>query len=103
METHFSKISIRKSQQNAEFDTEDNILLYLRKIQENEDLPVFESLNILLQGKINTVSFSKDNPYRYFYARLDRDSISVKLRKLREEIEFKVKPKTLRKSYLLIV
>ena len=100
--TQLSKIQIQKAVKNTEFDTEENVLLYLQKIQEKEGLQIFSLLDILCKGKINTVSFSRDTPYQYFYARLGREFISIRLRKTGEEIGVKIKSKSLRTSPLLV-
>ncbi len=92
------KVYIKSSKRKVEYATIDYILesLYLMKVK--EDLPVFRLLDILAEGNVDSVSFSRDIPHCYFYARAHKDSISIIIRKSDEgkDIEFQVPLKTLK-------
>jgi len=93
-----SKVYIKSSRKKTEYATIDYILesLYLMKARDN--LPVFELLEILANGNVDSVSFSRDLPHCYFYARIHKDFISIIIRKSHEgrDVEFQVPLETLK-------
>lgn len=93
-----SKVYIKSSKRKVEYATIDYVpeSLYLMRARDN--LPVFDLLDVLVNGRIDSVSFSRNSPHCYFYARIRKDFISIIIRQLDEgkDIEFQVPLETLR-------
>lgn len=79
------KVRSRKDEKIMDYASLEYLLNFLKK-----DVNAFNLIKILKESDLNSVSFTKDKPYRYFYARMNRNSISVILKTLEKEIEFKV-------------
>ena len=90
--SYISRIYFKSSKRKVEYATIDYILesLYLMKAKDN--LPVFKLLEILSGGYVDSVSFSRDAPHFYFYARAHKDYISIIIRMSDKdkEMEFQV-------------
>ena len=95
---HISRVYVKSSRRKVEYATLDHILESLHLMRAKDDLPVFKLLNILADGNVDSVSFSRDDPHCYFYARAHKDYISMIIRKSGEgeDIEFQVPYKMLK-------
>jgi len=95
---HISKVYIKSSRKKTEYATTDYILESLYLMRTRDNLPVFELLIILANGNVDSVSFSRDSPHCYFYARIHKDFISMIIRKSHEgrDVEFQVPLETLK-------
>jgi hypothetical protein len=98
--TDISKVYIKSSKKKVEYATIDYILESLYLMKAKDELPVFKLLDLLFDGKIDSVSFSRDSPHCYFYARMHTDYISMIIRRSEEgkDMEFQVPLKTLKLS-----
>jgi len=96
----FSRVCIKSSKKKVEYATTDYVLESLYLMKARDDLPVLELLDLLVDGKMDSVSFSRDFPHCYFYARTHADYVSMIIRRMDEgkEIEFQVPLKTLKLS-----
>ncbi|MBS7626656.1 hypothetical protein KEJ51_06435 [Candidatus Bathyarchaeota archaeon] len=96
--SHISKVYIKSSRRKVGYATIDYIIESLHLMRVKDNLPVFEALNLLAEGRIDSISFSRDVPHCYFYARSHRDVISIIIRKVDEgkDIEFQIPTKTLK-------
>ena len=93
-----AKVYIKSPKKRIEFATIDYVLESLYLMKARDDLPVFKLLDILAEGKVDCVSFSRDSPHCYFYARMHKDYISIVIRKSDEgrDLELQVPLHTLR-------
>ena len=93
-----SKVYIKSSKRKVEYATIDYVLESLYLMRARDNLPVFELLDVLVNGRIDSVSFSRNSPHCYFYARIRKEFISIIIRQLDEgkDIEFQVPLETLR-------
>lgn len=95
---HISKVYVKSSKRKVEYATLDYILESLHLMKARDDLPVFRLLNILADGNVDSVSFGRDDPHCYFYARAHKEYISMIIRKSGEgkDIEFQIPYKMLK-------
>jgi hypothetical protein len=93
-----SKVYIKSSGKKTEYATIDYILESLYLMRARDNLPVFELLKMLANGNVDSVSFSRDLPHCYFYARIHKDFISIIVRRSHEgrDVEFQVPLETLK-------
>jgi hypothetical protein len=51
---------------------------------------IFGILDLLKQKKADSLSVTKEKPFHYFYARLSKKTIIIRLQTSEQEIEFKI-------------
>lgn len=88
--TGFAKILSEKTEKELNYTTFENVLEELRVLESQKGWAIFESLKVLLRGKADSFSFTKDNPYDYFYARITEEDIIFKMKTRKGETEFRV-------------
>jgi len=87
-----SKVYVKSSKRKVEYATLEYIFESLHLMKARDDLPVFRLLDILADGKVDSISFNRDDPHCYFYARAHKDYVSMIIRKSSEgkDIEFQI-------------
>ena len=88
--TKFTKIFSRKTERELEYTTSENALAELQILAKQKGWAIFEALKTLKEGKADSFSFTKDNPYNYFYARITEDNVIFKLKTREKETEFRI-------------
>jgi hypothetical protein len=88
--TGFAKILNNKTEKELNYTTFENVLEELRVLEKQKGWAIFESLKVLMRGKADSFSFTKDNPYHYFYARVTEEDIIFKMKTREGETEFRV-------------
>jgi len=86
----FTKVYTRKTKKELNYASSKDVLEELRILEKQKGWAIFEALKVLKEGKADSFSFTKDNPYHYFYARMTEEVVILKLRTRKKEIEFRV-------------
>lgn len=87
---NLTKIINRKTQKALNYTSSEKAIEELEVIAKQKGWAIFEALKVLKSGKADSFSFTKDNPYNYFYARIVEENIIFKLKTREEETEFKI-------------
>jgi len=87
---HLSKVSIRRVMGETEYATDDVLMESLSTMRALLDVPIGKYVRDLVNGVVDTISFTKDEPYYYFFARRFQDSLSVSIKDVERIIEFSV-------------
>lgn len=88
--TSFAKVISRKSEKELNYTPSKNVLEELRILEKQKGWAIFESVKTLISGKADSFSFTKDNPYHYFYARITDENVIFKMKTREDETEFRV-------------
>jgi hypothetical protein len=88
--TRFTKVFSRKTDKELNYTTSENVLEELQVLEKQKGWAIFENLKMLMNGKADSFSFTKDNPYDYFYARITEEDIIFKMKTREGETEFRV-------------
>jgi len=88
--SNFTKIYSRKIKKEVNYASLKDVLEELQILEKQKGWTIFEALKTLKEGKADSFSFTKDNPYHYFYARITEEVIILKLRTRKKEIEFRI-------------
>ena len=88
--TRFTKVFSQKTDRELNYTTFKNVLEELHVLEKQKGWAIFEGLKVLVNGKADSFSFTKDNPYDYFYARITDEDIIFKMKTREGETEFRV-------------
>jgi hypothetical protein len=88
--TSFTKVFSRKTERELNYTTCENALAELQVLEKQKGWAIFEALRTLKERKADSFSFTKDNPYNYFYARITEDNVIFKLKTREKETEFRI-------------
>lgn len=88
--TSFTKVFSRKNERELDYTTSENALAELQVLAKQKGWAIFEALRTLKEGKADSFSFTKDNPYNYFYARVTEENVIFKLKTREKETEFRI-------------
>ncbi len=66
--THLTKVVNRHVERAVDYATPHGVVALLREFTKKRGLPIFPMLEILAEGQVNSVSFTKNSPYFRFYA-----------------------------------
>jgi len=88
--TSFTKVFSRKTQRELDYTTSENALVELQILAKQKGWAIFDALKTLKEGKADSFSFTKDNPYNYFYARITKENVIFKLKTREKETEFRI-------------
>lgn len=95
--TSLTKVYSRKAEKELNYTTPEHILQELGILEKQVGWSILETFELLIERKADSFSFTKDRPYHYFYARITEDSIIIKLRTKRKDIEFSLPLESLEK------
>ena len=90
MTVKLTKIISRPLRSEIDYATTESLLSLLHDMEARRDVPIFDSLKVLMQRKVDSVSFSRDRPYFYFFARLNRAKVSVSIASSDKDLEFPI-------------
>lgn len=85
-----TKVYSRETKKEINYTTPEHILQEIEILEKQIGWSIFKAFEMLRERKADSFSFTKDNPYHYFYARITEDSIIIKLRSGVKDIEFKL-------------
>jgi len=85
-----TKVVNRKIEKELDYTPSKNVLEELRVLEKQKGWAIFEGVKVLLLGNANSFSFTKDNPYHYFYARIANETVIFKMKTRENETEFRI-------------
>lgn len=85
-----TKIYSRKVQRNLNYATEEDLIEELHVFERQMGWSIFEILDILKKKKADCLSVTKEKPFHYFYARLSKKTIIIRLQTSEKETEFRL-------------
>jgi hypothetical protein len=94
--TRLVKVRFKKTGAASDYATSEAIRSLFQGFEIQRNLPVFDVLKILIERKVNSLSFTRDKPYFYLYSRLDENEVSIKINDLEKEIEVSMATPVLR-------
>jgi hypothetical protein len=86
----FTKVYRRKTENELNYAKTEDIMEELRILEKQKGWAIFEALNVLKKGSADSFSFSKDNPYQYFYGRIIEKAVVLRLKTKKGETEFRL-------------
>jgi len=90
------KVHFKKTDDLSNYAALETVCSLLHEFESKKNLPVFDILKILISRKVDSLSFTKDNPHFYFYSRLDDDGVLIKFDDLNREVEISMTTEALR-------
>lgn len=87
---HLSKVEIREISDETDYATGKSVIEFLRTIAARDNIPIFDFLSHLSRGKVDSVSLSKDNPYRYFFATASGSNVSIVMKEEKRTVEMQL-------------
>jgi len=86
----FTKVFRRKTQKTLDYTSSANVLEELHILEKQKGWAIFQNVKVLIDGKADSFSITKDHPYDYFYARITEQTIVFKMKTRETETEFRV-------------
>lgn len=87
---HLSKVSIRRVIGETDYASNDTLLESLNAVRAVWNIPVVKYVRDLVEGRVDAISLTKDNPYLYFFARRFEESLSITIKDAERVIDFSV-------------
>jgi len=87
---HLSKVSIHRVTDEAEYASVDALVESLNTARATWNVPVGKYVRDLVEGRVDSVSFTKDKPYYYFFGRRFEKSLSITIKEAERIIEFSI-------------
>ncbi|MGB9023816.1 MAG: hypothetical protein WCC94_10335 [Candidatus Bathyarchaeia archaeon] len=87
---HLSRVSIRRTVGETQYASDSTLSESLNTIQAAWGIPVAGYVRDLIEGRVDAVSLTKDEPYCYFFARRVTDFLSITIKDGEQVIEFSV-------------
>lgn len=94
--TKLVKVRFKKTGAASNYATSEAICSLFQEFEIQRNLPIFDVLKILIERKVNSLSFTRDDHYFYFYSRLDGNEVLIKFNDLEKEIEISMNTTVLR-------
>jgi hypothetical protein len=85
-----TKIYSRRVEKDLNYATTEDLMKELRVFEAQMGWSIFAILDILKQRKADSLSITKEKPFRYFYARLSGKTIIIRLQTSEQETGFKI-------------
>jgi len=85
-----TKVYSRKVKRELNYAIAEDLVEQLRILERQMGWSIFDVLDILKQGKADSVSITKEKPFHYFYARLGEKAIIIRLQTSEQEVEFRL-------------
>lgn len=83
-----SKISIRQVNDSTDYATTEALAESLNTLRATYNLPINQYMRDLFDGRVDSISLTKDDPYYYFYARKLKEAIAVTFKQTGRVVEF---------------
>jgi hypothetical protein len=84
---HLNRVEIRQTTDETDYATSESAFAFLRTIAARDALPVFDFLRQLASRKVDSVSLSKETPYRYLFASVSGNTVSVIFKEEKKTVE----------------
>jgi hypothetical protein len=85
-----TKIRSRKVDSSINYARDEDLLEQLEVFEKQMNWSIFEVLEMLKSQKADSLSITKEKPFHYFYARLSKKMITIRLQTSEKETEFKL-------------
>jgi hypothetical protein len=85
--TQLTKVVNRRVEREIDYATPKGVAALLREYAEKRGLPLLRMLEILAEGRVNSVSFTKDTPYFHFYASANSNRATITINTDKGEYE----------------
>lgn len=88
--THLTKLVNRRVERSVDYATPQGVVALLREHAEKRGLPIPQMLEILAEGRVSSVSFTRDRPYFRFYASANSSRAAITINTDKGEYEMTV-------------
>lgn len=85
-----TEIRTNKQDKQVNYATTQDLVEQLHIFEKQMEWSIFEILNVLKTRKADSLSVTKEKPFHYFYARLSKDTIIVRVQTSEQETEFRI-------------
>jgi hypothetical protein len=85
-----AKVFKRKAEKTLNYTPSENVLEELHMLEKQKGWAIFQNVKVLIDGRADSFSFTKDHPYNYFYARITEQTVVFKMKTREAETEFSV-------------
>lgn len=83
-----SRLSIRDIRDQTDYATSDALVESLHALRVTHNVPIERYLRDLTERRVDAISFTRDAPYYYFFARRIGRSVAVTYKEAKRVIEF---------------
>ena len=85
-----TKLSIRRVTDETSYATSDSLMESLNTIKAVWNIPINNYLQDMLEGRLDSISFTKDKPYHYFFGRRFEKTLSITIKDDEKVIDFSI-------------
>jgi uncharacterized protein YoxC len=85
-----SRVTIRKVDQETNYASNEGLLECINTLKATTQIPIARYFRDLLEQKVDCFSFTKDQPYLYFFARRLDKALAVTIKEINRVIDFSV-------------
>ena len=98
---NLSKISIREVKKDTNYANNETLMESLNTIKATWNIPIGKYFQDLLEERVDSISFTKDKPYYYFFARRFNEMLSVTIKEAERVIDFSIPLQEIRTNELV--
>ncbi|MGA3193255.1 MAG: hypothetical protein ABSD73_12275 [Candidatus Bathyarchaeia archaeon] len=84
---HLNRVEIRQTTDETDYATSESAFAFLRTVAARDALPIFEFLRQLSNRKVDSVSLSREAPYRYLFASVSGSTVTVIFKEEKKTVE----------------
>jgi len=85
-----SKFKINRIVGETNYASDESLIESIKTMKAVWNIPILQYLKDLMDGSVDSVSFTKDKPYYYFFGRRFKKSISITIKEDEKTIEFSI-------------
>jgi hypothetical protein len=85
-----SRVTIRKVDQETDYASSEGLLECINALKATTQIPIARCFRDLLEQRVDCFSFTKDQPYLYFFARRLDKALAVTIKEANRVIDFSV-------------
>jgi len=87
---HLSKLSVHRFTNESEYASSDALVESLNTARATLNVPIGKYVRDLVEGRVDSISFTKDRPYYYFFGRRFEKLLSITIKEAERIIEFSI-------------
>jgi len=72
------------------YASDDALMESLNTIKATSNIPIGKYLRDIVEGRVDSISFTKDRPYYYFFGRRFEKSLSITIKESEKVIDFSI-------------
>jgi hypothetical protein len=84
------KVYINKTERDLNYATPEYLNDLLLFLKAKYNVPIYDAIRSLNKGEVDSISFSKKEPYFNFHATRNREAVFISIRETERDIEFNV-------------